>query len=133
MAQSSALGLRGDALSALLDNLPIAPLSISSSVLTFLWYEQCSAGLYAEAHDDKGLLTAVFALGWGLQVREPAWEAKPVVLTLDVRVCILYCYPGQFLSGTSEGKVLHWCVARAHHQQLLHAHAPTMLAPALNA
>ena len=38
LAQSSALGLRGDAFSLLLDNLPIAPLSISSSVLTFLQY-----------------------------------------------------------------------------------------------
>ena len=78
LAQSSALGLRGDAFSALLDNLPLKPLSFSSSVLTFLSYRQCPAALYAEAHDDKGLLTAVFAPGWGLQVQNSAWEALAV-------------------------------------------------------
>ena len=75
LAQNSALGLRGDAFSGLLDNLPLAPLTISSSVLTFLRYGHCSDALHAEAHCDKGLLTAIFAPGCGLQVREPAWES----------------------------------------------------------
>ena len=77
LAQSSALGLRGDAFSPLLDNLPLALLTVSSSVLTFLRYKECStSALCTEAHCDKGLLTAIFAPGLGLQVREPAWEAK---------------------------------------------------------
>lgn len=89
LAQSSALGLRGDAFSALLDNLPYAPLSISSSVLTILRYKQCPDALYADAHCDKGLLTAVFAPGLGLQVREPAWEAEQNACALNayVHVC----------------------------------------------
>ena len=52
------------------------PLSSASSVLMLMRYTQCPDALYTEAHVDKGLLTAVFAPGWGLQVREPGLPGK---------------------------------------------------------